>query len=247
MATRRNLPNDAATQHTMRTYYPHRPASEVAALMGVSESYVYKLAAKFGLKKTAQYMATQTAGRIQPGQPHGGSRQTQFKPGQKPWNAGRKGWQAGGRSVQTQFTTGMEPPNTLPLGSHRLVRNHATGKLHLERKMSEQPGPNHLRWVPVSRLVWIAAHGEVPQGSIVVFKPGMATTVLHEITLDKLELITRAQNAKRNHPNNISPEVGRLSQLKGAITRQVNRITQEQAKQAQQNPSTPQTTLQTAP
>jgi len=48
--------------------------------------------------------------------------------------------------------------------------------------------------------------------------------VLEEITLDKLELLTRAQNAARNSPYTRSPELGRLYQLKGQITRQVNRI-----------------------
>ena len=48
-----------------------------------------------------------------------------------------------------------------------------------------------------------------------------------DITVDKVECITRAQNAQRNHPRNKSPELAKLCQLKGAITRQVNRITQE--------------------
>jgi hypothetical protein len=91
--------------------------------------------------------------------------------------------------------------------------------------MTETPGPNHHRWVPVARLVWEAAHGPVPPGHIVVFKsPALRTVVLEQITLDKLDCITRAEHARRNHPRNKHPELGRLIQLKGAITRQVNRI-----------------------
>jgi hypothetical protein len=97
--------------------------------------------------------------------------------------------------------------------------------------MNDLPGPNHVRWHPVHRLVWEAAHGPVPKGSICVFKPGRRTTVLEEITLDRIEIITRAQNAARNHPRARSPELARLVQLKGAITRQVNRITREAAQQ----------------
>lgn len=62
---------------------------------------------------------------------------------------------------------------------------------------------------------------------MVVFKRGMKTSVLEEITLDKLDCISRAENARRNHPRNRDPELGRLIQLKGAITRQVNRINRE--------------------
>jgi hypothetical protein len=42
-------------------------------------------------------------------------------------------------------------------------------------------------------------------------------------------MITRAQHARRNHPNTRSPELGRLYQLKGQITRQVNRLQKERA------------------
>jgi hypothetical protein len=148
-----------------------------------------------------------------------------FAPGHTTWNKGRKGWQAGGRSVQTQFTTNMQPPNTLPMGSLRIV-NGKNGQ-QLERKVSEVSGPNHLRWKSVHRLVWEAAHGPVPAGHITIFKPGMKTLVEEEITIDRVECISRAENARRNHPRNISPELAKLVQLKGAITRQVNRIAHE--------------------
>jgi hypothetical protein len=57
-------------------------------------------------------------------------------------------------------------------------------------------------------------------------------TVLELITPDAVEAITRGENARgenarRNHPKNKSPELARLYQLKGAITRQVNRINKE--------------------
>lgn len=60
-----------------------------------------------------------------------------------------------------------------------------------------------------------------------VFKPGMKTAVLEEITLDRVECISLAENARRNHPRNKHPEYARLVQLRGAITRQVNRINRE--------------------
>ncbi|MFD1839535.1 hypothetical protein [Paracidovorax cattleyae] len=67
----------------------------------------------------------------------------------------------------------------------------------------------------------------MPDGHICVFKPGQRTTVLEEITADRVECISRAENARRNHPRNKSPELAKLVQLKGAITRQVNRIARE--------------------
>lgn len=49
-----------------------------------------------------------------------------------------------------------------------------------------------------------------------------------EITIDRLECITRAENLRRNGVWR-DPELGKLYQLKGAIARQVNRIRKESA------------------
>lgn len=210
----------------LRNQYPTTHTRELATQMSLPLHKVYAQANRMGLKKSDAFMATSSkSGRILKGGKLGQA--TQFQSGQTPWNAGRKGWQAGGRSAETRFTTGMMPPNTMPLGSLRIVRTK-TGISQLERKIGTTSGPNHLRWRTVHRLVWEAANGPVPSGHIVVFKPGMRTLVEAEITLDKVDCITRAENARRNDPGNKNPDLKKLYQLKGAITRQVNRIAQEQ-------------------
>ena len=153
---------------------------------------------------------------------------TQFKPGNRPWNAGLKGFQSGGRSALTHFVKGEHPHNTMSLGSYRIITSKA-GLGQLECKMSDTPGPNHRRWVPVARLVWEAVHGTVAMGSFVVFKAGQRSCVLEDITIDRLQCLTRAQNAQLNHPRSKSIEIAKLCQLNGAITRQVNRIAREHA------------------
>jgi len=74
---------------------------------------------------------------------------------------------------------------------------------YLERKVSDdrsiQPAR---RWVAAHRLVWEAAHGPVPAGHIVRFKPGMHTTVAEQITVDRLELYSRAANMAQNSIHN---------------------------------------------
>lgn len=216
----------AADVELLRQLYPDMTAAEVAKRLGVTVKSIQYKAHKLGLTKSEAFKASEKSGRVQRGKQHPNRVASQFKPGHRTWNAGRKGWQAGGRSVETQFKPGQMPHTTVPLGSLRVVREQ-TGARHLEQKVSDMPNPNHRRWVPVSRLVWEAAHGKVPAGHIVVFKPGMATCVLEEITLDRLDCISRAEHAKRNHPRSKSPEIGKLIQLKGAITRQVNRIAKE--------------------
>ena len=103
---------------------------------------------------------------------------------------------------------------------------------HLQRKVAEVSGSNSKRWPNVAELVWIAANGPLPPKHIVVFKPGMRTNVLELITLDRVECISLAENARRNHPRNKHPEFARLVQIKGAITRQVNRIAREAKERA---------------
>jgi len=80
--------------------------------------------------------------------------------------------------------------------------------------------------------VWEDANGPVPSGHVICFLPGRRSSDLDAITLDALELVSRADLARRNHPRSHSPELAGLMQLKGAITRQVNRIARE-AKESQ--------------
>lgn len=210
-----------AMRDTLRKHYATMATTELAQLMSLPLGKVYAQAYRLGLRKCSDYYATDKCGRTFKGGTRGQA--TQFKPGQQPWNKGRLGWQAGGRSADTQFSTGMQPPNTMPVGSLRIVKGKK-GTSQLERKIGTASGPNHMRWKAVHRLVWEAVNGPTPDGCIVVFRPGMKTLVEAEITIDKVECITRAENARRNDIKNRHPELAKLYQLKSAITRQINRI-----------------------
>lgn len=217
----------------LRALYPDLKAETVAREIGRPIKSVHAKAHQLGIGKSDEFKASFRSGRIQASHTDPRMIATRFKPGLVPWNKGTN-YVAGGRSALTQFKPGGRPHTWVPVGSYRI--NLSKGLPRLEQKMSETPGPNHLRWVPVARLVWERHHGPVPAGHFVVFRETrLATTVLEDITVDKLECITRAQNAQRNHPRNKSPELARLVQLKGAITRQVNRIHRE----AQEKAATP--------
>lgn len=201
----------------LRTHYADSTPEELETHLGRSRSSIYQHAVSVGLKKSPQYFKTHVAGRFFKDGRHNGQR---FAPGMTPWNKGKKGWVAPG-SQATQFKPGGKPMQTMPVGSYRINQDG-----HLQRKIGEEPGGNHKRWRNVAELVWIAANGSLPPGHIVVFKRGMKTAVLEEITLDKVECISRAENARRNHART-DPDLIKLYQLKGAITRQVNRIIRE--------------------
>lgn len=218
----------------LRRTYPHHTATAIGHLLGRAQSSVYQKAQQLGLRKSTEFLASQKSGRIQTGQQHPNIVANRFKPGQQPWNKGVKGStgqhpNCRARQFKPGEMSGAAQHNYVPIGSLRITADGI-----LERKVTDDPAlAPARRWVAVARLVWEATHGRIPAGHIVVFKPGMKTTDHELITTERLECITRAENARRNHPKNKSPELGRLYQLKGAITRQVNRITKEAREAAQ--------------
>lgn len=213
----------------LRDLYPNHSTKAVAYALQRSEKSVYYQAHLLGLHKSPEYLASDLSGRIQRGKKDPRLKGSQFQKGFTPWNKGVKGYQPGGRAAETQFKAGRpasEARNYLPIGSLRL--NSKDG--YLQQKLTDDPSivPAQ-RWRSVHRIVWEAAHGPVPPGHIVVFKTkALKTSVLEEITLDRLECISRKENVRRNsYWTNYPPEVARLVQLKGAINRQANRIAQE--------------------
>lgn len=211
----------------LRALYPDLKAETVAREVGRPIGSVYQKAAALGLRKSAEFLASDSSARIQRGKRLPAMVAHQFQRGMTPWNKGAKGSTGVHENCRaTQFQPGSKPHTTLPVGSYRINRDG-----HLQRKVGEASGSNSKRWRCVAELVWVAAHGPLPPKHIVIFKLGKRTAVLEEITLDRIECISQAENARRNHPRNKSPELARLVQLKGAITRQVNRITRETQEQ----------------
>ena len=68
-------------------------------------------------------------------------------------------------------------------------------------------------------ILWESVHGPVPPSHAVAFRDGNK----QHIALDNLELITRAELMRRNTIHNYPKEIAQLVQLRGAITRQINR------------------------
>ena len=218
----------------LRRLYPHHTSVGIARLLGRAQGSVYAKAAALGIAKSPEFFASLKSGRIQTGQQHPNIVANRFKPGQQPWNKGTKGTTGLHPNCRAnQFKkgemSGSAQHNYVPIGSLRITADGI-----LERKVTDDPTVYPARrWVPVARLVWEAAYGPIPARHIVVFKPGLKTADPALITTERLECITRAENARRNHPKNISPDYASLVAIKGAITRQVNRITKEAREAAQ--------------
>lgn len=187
----------------LRLRYSNEPSKNLAEYMQRSAASISQMAAKIGIKKSKEYMRNSELS-------------TLFKKGHATWNAGMTGVTFGGK--ETQFKPGSRPKNTAEIGSYRM-----NGDGFLQRKIGNKSGSASNRWRCVHEIVWTDAHGPMPPKHIVVFKPGMRTNVLEDITIDKVECISLAENMRRNSMHRLPKELAEIVQLRGAITRQINK------------------------
>ncbi|EKZ1925786.1 TPA: HNH endonuclease [Stenotrophomonas maltophilia] len=227
-------PWTADEDETLRLNWPRFPAFLIAHVLERPIAAVYRRAATLGLKKADDFH-TQPLAALWNGTQEPGSIAARFTPGTTPPNKGlrRPGWHAG-RMRETQFKKGRpasEAHNYVPIGTEKVDPKRRA----LMRKVTDDPAifPTQ-RWRPVHVLVWEAANGPVPEGHIVVFRPGLKTLVAAEITADRLETVTLAENMRRNsYHNRFPPELKELVHLKARITRRVRRRIKEQEDEEQ--------------
>jgi len=193
----------------LRERYPHERTDTIARDLGRKIGSVYQKAANMGLCKTEEYLASPDAGRGNVRKGMG----TRFRKGSKPWNKGAH-FIAGGRSPETRFKKGNKPHTWQPIGAERVTRDGI-----LERKVTDHGGYNNKDWRPVHVLTWEAVNGPVPDGHLVVFRDGNRENVV----IENLECITRAENMRRNTLHRYPKNVALAIQLRGALTRQINK------------------------
>ena len=197
----------------LEAFYPVMKTEEVAAMLNRAPHMVYNRAARLGIRKDREFMASEASGRIMR-ETHRG-RLTQFRKGITPWNKG-KPFIAGGRSVETRFKKGSRKGRAneiwKPVGTERISRDG-----YLERKIHDGM-PLQSRWRAVHILAWEEANGPLPKGHAIAFKDGNK----QNITLENLECISRADLMRRNTYHRYGKEIAQLVQLRGALTRQIN-------------------------
>lgn len=211
---RRWLPSEDAL---VRELYPHTKTAKLARKLRRTERAVFMRADSLGLRKSAAYLASPDACRLRRGGNVGAA--FRFKRGAAPWNRGVTGYMGANR---TSFVKGRRPEdarNYRPIGSERISKDG-----YLERKVSDdQSVAPARRWRAVHVLVWEAAHGPVPPGHAVAFKPDRKSSAVANITPDALELVSRGELMRRNTLHRYPKEIARLIQLRGALNRQINK------------------------
>lgn len=183
----------------LKQLYPDTKTGDLADRLCRSEISVQVKAARLGVRKSKRY-------------PGNNGKETQFKPKRRPHNFGIKGWQAGGNSVKTQFKPGDRPHSWVPVGSER-ISNYGI----LQRKISDT-GYSPRDWKSVHSILWESHFGPVPQGHFVTFKNGN----VKDIFIDNLEIISRAENMRRNNIHRFPPALVDLCRIRGVLTRRIN-------------------------
>lgn len=204
----------------LRRRYPHEKTEKIAKDLGRKVTACYARAKLDGLRKTAEYLASpdacRTDGTI--------GQSSRFRAGHIPANKGVRGWQAGGRSVNTQFKKGQVPKNYCPVGSYR-----RTTKERFWIVKVQDHGLQRERWIPLHKLIWIEHHGPIPPKHIVRFKDGNVDNV----TIENLECISMVENMKRNTVHNLPEAIVDAIRAKGVLSRQINK--QRKLRREEQN------------
>ena len=198
--------------------YPVTSTKKLAERFGCSIRSIYCIARKLNLYKSPDYLTSKDSGRIIKNEHRGQG--TEFKPGHTPPNKGVKGWQAGGRAEQTKWKPGHKPHNYNPIGTIRVNKDG-----YLQRKITST-GHSNIDWVCVHHLLWKEQHGDIPKGHVLIFKNGDKT----DLNPDNLELITMAENMKRNTIHRFPEKLKQVMQAKASLTRRINKAQKEHRK-----------------
>ncbi len=120
------------------------------------------------------------------------------------------------KSAKTRFKKQGLPANTLYDGAI-VSRRDKTGRNYKWIRISQA------HWKMLHVYNWEQVHGPIPQDMIVVFKDKDCSNC----EVSNLEMITRAQNMKRNTLHNYPKEIVTTIQLLGAMKRQINKQTKK--------------------
>lgn len=158
-------------ENYIREHYGKTPLSEIAKHLGRRKSTIVQHLKLMGLKLTdEQRKAIHNANK--------------FQPGHVPFNKGTRGVM---KPNATTFKAGQLPHNT-----------KEDGAISIRQKEGDKPYKfiriAKAKWVLLHRHVWQQANGPIPAGHLIAFIDGDTMNC----ELDNLQMITMAENVKRN-------------------------------------------------
>jgi DNA-directed RNA polymerase subunit H (RpoH/RPB5) len=193
----------------LKKHFPHVHTKDVAAMLNRSYESVSNQAYLFGLKKSAEFMASEKSGRKNVLMESG--KAFRFPKGHTSWNKGKE-FPRIGRMEEGQFKKGNLPHNTKYDGAERLQKDK-TGKIYKYIRLSKS------KWKMVHVVEWEKANGIVPKGMVIVFKDGNTLNT----ELSNLEMISRADLMRRNTIQRFPKELVEVIKLKSKLIKTIKR------------------------
>lgn len=193
----------------LREHYATDKSDDIAKALNVTKVAVVVKASILGLKKPREFFSKVSQ--------CDACKANQFRKGHVPFNKDRKGYVTEDeRKIanikSTQFKKGNLPKNHKPVGTERTTKYG-----YIERKTQE---PN--KWELLHRIVWKEHNGEIPKGYNIQFKDGDRTNC----TIENLYIISRREQlVTQNSFHTLPKEYAEIIQLKGALKRKINRLT----------------------
>jgi hypothetical protein len=148
---------------------------------------------RLGLPVTAEQMR-RTASRYGLSNGRGG----RFKPGQTPFNKGKKGYYSPG-SEKGWFRPGHKPWTYKPVGTERI-----NGDGYVDVRIRNPTGKCWKNWKAKHRIIWEKARGKIPRGHVVIFADGDK----RNFAPDNLLMISQKELGVMNLQGLISPNAG---------------------------------------
>ena len=202
----------------LRGLYGTRSAQECADLMGMTYKQIVQGVKRARLRKSREWIVER--GRSLMNDPSHPGHATRFQAGHATWNAGLRGLDIGGR--QTRFQPGERNGRAAQLW--RPIGTESVDAYGYPIRKVADSGHKPTDWRWIHHLVWEAAGHTVPPGHALVFRDGDKRNA----ALDNLELITRAENCRRNSIHRYPPEVKELIRLQKKLEREIRKKADEE-------------------
>lgn len=222
--TRRNWTE--AEREMIRTEFSDMTSDTLAAKLNRTVASVNQQAALMGVKKSAAHLSSDLGGRFSKCQVLG--YEHRFKKGQLPINKGKKQTdymtpEAIERTQKTRFQKGSDNGKQLPIGTITIL-NGKNGKVKIIIL------GNGIR-AHLNRYTWSQANGEIPKGMIIVHKDKDPMNC----DLENLEMISKAENMRRNSVLNLPPEIKEATYDIGKLTRKINFLTKKSKRNGEES------------
>jgi hypothetical protein len=199
----------------IREKFPHMRTIDLANELGLTYGSVCYKAHRMGLKKSKEYLASETSGRhnlIEAGKAY------RFIKDHTPHNKGAKMPEHVYHRVKpTMFKKGNKPHNTQPVGTINF-RADKDNRTYAYVKIKDSD------WRLMHRVVWEQYNGPIPPGHIVRFKDG---NTLHW-DISNLEMIDMRNNMNRNTIQRFPVEIQEVIKLNSKLKKKINGTKQNQ-------------------